>query len=893
MAGGNSTTIRRRSGLDEGPSDGELLARFLSRREGQAEAAFETLVRRHGPMVLRTCGQVIADRHVAEDAFQATFLILARKSASIRRPEVLGSWLHGVALRAAREAKMRDARRRRFEAQAATGSLPEPLGEADRPEATLIGLEEVEALHEEVARLPERYRVPVVLCELEGLSYEEVARRLQCPVSTIGVRLFRARQRLRARLIRRGIAPSAAAAEAVLSTGDAPAWSIPASLLDSTVRASALFEAGGAAALAGVPASAPALTLTHAVLVALTLAKFKVASATVAILAIASAAGLLAQKGGVAAARGGPAPPAVASRIVLGPAPGVDAPPAAVPVPEPIPSPDRPAIVEAVLTKADAPRPLPAVMMLKQLALEERARGEALFSKEWAARDPAGGRGDGLGPVFNETSCVGCHGLGAPGGAGPEGKNVVILTAAARGTRPIKALEKVHPGFGTSRSVVLHRYGTDPAYGAWRRQLIKASTNQPQRGRRAAVNDDRAALDALIQGIAAQASRDGRIRANPPRLNHGDQALDVSERNTPALFGAGLIDAISSEAIARQAGLEPGEVRGKVARDRDGRVGRFGWKAQVSRLHEFVRVACAGELGLEVPGRSQSPSPLAPEEKAGGLDMTEQECDALVSYVRALPAPLAVDPEGPQGSPAMLEGRRLFGEVGCATCHAPTLGDVKGIYSDLLLHDLGPALTGGGDGYGVNRPVSPGDEGPSPGEWRTPPLWGYRDSGPYLHDGRAETLEQAVALHAGQGLGSARRFFALKPEERGAIEAFLKSLVAPSAASSPGVLLAADLESRFEPAQVPQVEAVVRAGQLQAEAMEAERRREAALKKLVDDAMRFAPARLRMATNLERAGKLKAALEFYRLVAREFPDSEPGRSAARRIAELESAPKSP
>ena len=157
----------------------------------------------------------------------------------------------------------------------------------------------------------------------------------------------------------------------------------------------------------------------------------------------------------------------------------------------------------------------------------------------------------------------------------------------------------------------------------------------------------------------------------------------------------------------------------------------------------------------------------------------------------------------------MADGRLLFAEVGCASCHTPSLGEVRGIYSDLLLHDMGQILGDAGVSYGaVEGPDSPG--GPSPGEWRTPPLWGFRDSGPYLHDGRAQTLEEAVALHGGQGSQSARQFFSLDPEERASVEIFLKSLVAPSLASTPGVILAAELEARIEPEEVRQAEALVR-----------------------------------------------------------------------------------
>ncbi len=196
--------------------DAELLARFTAERDEAAEGAFAALVRRHGPMVFRVCRQILGDRHTAEDAFQATFLILARRAGSIHQPELLGHWLHGVAFRTAREARMRQHRRQRRECAIAGGIVAEPLDRSSRPDLTLVCREEYEALHEEVSRLPERYRVPVVLCDLEGLTYQDAARRLGCPVGTIGVRLRRARERLRARMMRRGLAPTAGLIVALL-----------------------------------------------------------------------------------------------------------------------------------------------------------------------------------------------------------------------------------------------------------------------------------------------------------------------------------------------------------------------------------------------------------------------------------------------------------------------------------------------------------------------------------------------------------------------------------------------------------------------------------------------------------------------------------------------------
>jgi CxxC motif-containing protein (DUF1111 family) len=148
----------------------------------------------------------------------------------------------------------------------------------------------------------------------------------------------------------------------------------------------------------------------------------------------------------------------------------------------------------------------------------------------------------------------------------------------------------------------------------------------------------------------------------------------------------------------------------------------------------------------------------------------------------------------------MASGRATFASVGCTGCHTPKLGKVEGIYSDLLLHDMGADTADDGSysdsagdssdeplvpmigvaDAGAARPKAPSaPRGATRQEWRTPPLWGFRDSGPYLHDGRAQTLEQAVAMHGGQGATAARKFFELSPRERLQVEAFLKSLVAP------------------------------------------------------------------------------------------------------------------
>src|SRR5436309_2691254 len=140
MANGKTAAVPKRCGasLVAAMSDEELLALFNVRRDESAEAAFAGLVHRHGPMVLRVCGQILGDRHGAEDAFQATFLVLARRSGSIRRPELLANWLYGVALRTAWEAKMRDGRRRERETPATECVRREPAGNSGQAESSLI-----------------------------------------------------------------------------------------------------------------------------------------------------------------------------------------------------------------------------------------------------------------------------------------------------------------------------------------------------------------------------------------------------------------------------------------------------------------------------------------------------------------------------------------------------------------------------------------------------------------------------------------------------------------------------------------------------------------------------------------------------------------------------------
>ena len=212
-------------------TDGQLLERFATDRGESAELAFAVLVERHGPMVLRVCRGVLNDPHDTQDAFQATFLVLVRKARALWVRDSLGPWLHQVAYRTASCARVTAARRRRHERRAAI-TVEEACAE---PTDELQGL-----LHEEIDRLPERYRVPIVLCDLEGCSYEQAARHLGWPVGTVRSRLSRGRERLRDRLLRRGVTPDAGLIASALSL-DSSMASIPTALVDSVAGAASRF----------------------------------------------------------------------------------------------------------------------------------------------------------------------------------------------------------------------------------------------------------------------------------------------------------------------------------------------------------------------------------------------------------------------------------------------------------------------------------------------------------------------------------------------------------------------------------------------------------------------------------------------------------------------------
>jgi CxxC motif-containing protein (DUF1111 family) len=246
---------------------------------------------------------------------------------------------------------------------------------------------------------------------------------------------------------------------------------------------------------------------------------------------------------------------------------------------------------------------------------------------------------------------------------------------------------------------------------------------------------------------------------------------DVFEqRQAPSILGDGLIQRISEAEIL--ANEDPDDRNGDGIRGRARRreiagateIGRFGWKAQVPRLADFVRDALGGELGLTTSDDGRGFALTSDSDLRSDPELDDASADDLAFYLDNLAAPRRLGSTEPE----VLLGELLFERIGCAKCHVPELTGPSGpvpLYSDLLLHDVWPARF---------RGMS--EEGAGPGVYRTAPLWGVRTTAPYLHDGRAATLRQAIVAHDGEALAVRQRFQTLAPSDQGALVAFLNDL---------------------------------------------------------------------------------------------------------------------
>jgi CxxC motif-containing protein (DUF1111 family) len=411
--------------------------------------------------------------------------------------------------------------------------------------------------------------------------------------------------------------------------------------------------------------------------------------------------------------------------------------------------------------------------------------GRDLFLHEWTPGDPLAARGDGLGPVFNASSCAACHQQGGIGGSGSQEHNVTVFTRAPK------------PGAGATRGVI-HQFAIDAAS---QETLQNISAQLPKKSRPTLAD-----LQAVLPKPANPGAGVQTIR------NAASPEIDIGQRNTPALFGASVIDAIPDAAILAnernqrvKLGLSvvngeqlPAGRAAKLSRER---VGKFGWKANIGNLPEFVRVACANELGLGNPLQAQPASLSQPGYRPRGLDLTDQQCDQMTAFIASLPLPREVMPPSAAEAARAVAGKKHFKQIGCINCHTSDIADAQGIYSDLLLHEMGEGLGAGGGGFYGEEPSDPSADpdfdggSTSPSEWRTPPLWGVADSAPYLHDGRAATLAEAIKLHSGQAASSVNRFAGLSDVQQEELIAFLNTLRAPSVVRERPVMVKGQISS--------------------------------------------------------------------------------------------------
>lgn len=375
--------------------------------------------------------------------------------------------------------------------------------------------------------------------------------------------------------------------------------------------------------------------------------------------------------------------------------------------------------------------------------------GKELFTHHWSPNDPLSAAGDGLGPEFNARSCVECHFQGGTGGGGTNKHNVATF--------------EVMPTIG-------HRKPTGGVIHAF-------STLDELRESTATVRD---VFPIVPKGVTITA-----ICQAPLQKDY--DPVRAHSINTPTLFGAGAIDKIPAVAIrSRHTAQSVSKIAsefhyefdhaggaGRVRRLPDGRIGKFGWKAQFATLEEFVANACAVEVGLTTPTRKQHLPQKHCEDSQAQPDLNEHQFQQLVSYIAALPAPRGTLPSESPGSKVIEHGRDVFTSVGCADCHPRDLGGAVGVYSDFCLHDLTDKFS---NGYTETPEVPVPDDYPRQEEWKTPPLWGVADTAPYFHDGHCATLSSAIEAHGGQAAGVRQRYRHLPREDRDALLRFLGTL---------------------------------------------------------------------------------------------------------------------
>jgi len=409
--------------------------------------------------------------------------------------------------------------------------------------------------------------------------------------------------------------------------------------------------------------------------------------------------------------------------------------------------------------------------------------GLGLFNRRWEVKD-------GLGPHFNANSCATCHPMG---GSGEREHNVQLISLEenSRVTQDDRlGLVCGTGGLLTSPdapSFILPKRATRASYAAWRDQWLGLTSQHADPKRRAQMEArKRKAFD-----------RRRPIAPLPTRFNH---RVLLSERNTPALFGISLINQIElatlKEIEARQAARKDG-ISGRVPMVDRKQPGRFGWRGQIATLSDFVALACSAELGLQNRGADEITKRAHADAE---IDIKPLQIVQLTQFLEALPAPQRVPYDDPKTENLARLGRSLIHTIHCDRCHVADVGPAQGVFSDFLLHDLGKMLSdpvpaapkievigfetvASGYSGSFTREITEMADTNIRQEWRTPPLWGVADSAPYLHDGRAGTLREAILLHGGEASQSRRQFTRLSRQNQNAVILFLNSLRSPVAST--------------------------------------------------------------------------------------------------------------
>jgi CxxC motif-containing protein (DUF1111 family) len=372
--------------------------------------------------------------------------------------------------------------------------------------------------------------------------------------------------------------------------------------------------------------------------------------------------------------------------------------------------------------------PLPGLTSAERAAFE---RGKRVFERRFTPEE-------GLGPRYNASSCASCHSVPALGGSAPLYRNFYLGMAGPLGRQtPL-------PGLGSA--VV-------PAFG---------------NGERFSTEVGRTSLAELAEPVT------------------------IAQRNSPPLFGVGLFEFVSDATLLARADPndEDGDgISGRFNTD-NGALGRFGFKAQSNNVELFTRAPLVNQLGITsdpflgsgaVVGLAHAPRQVSSDPDLPSTDsdphpdpeISPRDLGDLIAFTRFLAPPAPLLPFSPEAR----RGETRFDVLGCARCHVPELPSARGpvrAYTDLLLHDLGPELA---DGLGFGVPQAASLAPPTAaGEFRTQPLWGVSLSAPFLHDGRAETLREALLLHAGEARAARDAFLALPAQEQAELLAFLEHL---------------------------------------------------------------------------------------------------------------------